>query len=365
MKLQKYKIKLSIFITFIVFFVIFLTWLSFILFENYKYKKLSYKKLKNTELILKNIKKKKLENIINNKRILRHLHIKYIQISKNNKVLFSNFNEEYCSNEFICHDIKRWNYKIKLAYIKPQNNLNENIANFALFAFLISLFLYFPIYLLIEKINKPIEENFEFMKNFVNNAWHELKTPIANINIASQLILQNRKYDEELIKDIFNESSNMIKLIDTLLEISTINNFKNKEKIYIKQDLENIVNSFQKQINDKNLDIEKNIEDFSIYTNKQQFHILIRNLISNAIKYNFPKGKIKIEATNNKIVISNTWKKINNEEKEKIFNLFYRVENIGEWYGLGLALVKKIIDLNNWKIKIQSDWKFNIFTIMF
>ncbi len=365
MKFQKYKVKLSIFITFIIFLVFFLTWTSFIFYENYKHNKQIDKNFKNIETFVKKIRNKRLEHIVNNKKILRHLNIRYIQVIKNGEVLFSNFSEEYCTNDFVCYDIIKWNYKIKIAHINTKSNLKEDIFHFALFAFLISLFLYFPIYFLIEKINKPVEDNFKFMKNFVNNAWHELKTPIANINIASQLLLQNSKYDEELVKDIFNESKNMIKLIDTLLEISTINKSQNKEKINIKKELETILTSFQDQINEKQIQVELNIKDFSIFVNKQQFDILIRNLISNAIKYNFPKGKIQIETENNEILIANTWKKIDKEDKEKIFNLFYRVENVGEGYGLGLALVKKIIDLNNWKIKIESTENLNIFKIIF
>lgn len=380
-QLEKYKIKISIFVNFIVFFMIFFTWLSFFYFQYLKEK--NYIDNKKHHIIkhinnIKNFKKviDKLNDMsilwivndivpwkIDNKILKNFFLSKYVYIKKNWFVEYKNFDIEDCKNKLECIHINKKKYQIVVWIKKNQTNYVKNIIWYALFSFFVSI-LFFPIiYWIVSRLTKPIENNFEFMKNFVNNAWHELKTPIANISLSSQILKQKWTYDNEIVDDIIEESNNISKLIDTLLQMSILSKFENKENINIKEIIEKILNEYKLEL--EWFKIDKQIDN--VYKKINPFHIeiLLRNLIKNAIKYNNEKKYIKISLNKDKLSIENSWKEIKNGEKKKIFELFYRIEKNKTWYGLGLAIVKKIVDINKWKIKVESKNGINKFIINF
>lgn len=386
MSLKLYKLKVSIFVNFIVFLMIFLTWISFIFFDYKETNNLNYKKInriKNKILSIKNLNKVisklndlSLLNIANNivwiknkesiEFLKKYFWIKLINIYENNIVVYTSFDENDCKEKFICKKITKWNYIFNIAILNNKKNTWYNILTFWIFAFLISL-LFFPlIYWIVSRLTKPIETNFAFMKNFVNNAWHEIKTPLANINLSSQILLNKKEFDIELIKQIESESSKLSYLIDTLLQLSILSRFhQHKEEINLKEIIEEVIEKYTKKIKEKNISLKTNLDNVKKEVNKNQFEILFRNLLSNAIKYNIENWKINIILKNDKLQIENTWKQIPEKEIKKIFNLFYRLDKQKEGYGLWLALVKKIIDINKWKIEVKSKDNINTFIVKF
>jgi signal transduction histidine kinase len=367
--------------------MIFFTWLGFLFYSQYRTDILANKKLNNVYKKIKNLNENKVNHIIE---ILDNLYISNIlgdvmsnkqfntqKIVKNNiwanfldlrkknwEIIFQNFDINKCNAEYKCKTINKWNYMFTIAIRNNNNLLNRyNILLFGIFSFFISI-LFFPlIYAIVSRLTKPIEINFEFMKNFVNNAWHELKTPIANINLSAQILQQQKEYNNEIVNDIINESNKLSKMIDTLLQLSILSKFENKENINLKQEIENILNEYKQQLKDIKLELE--LDEIYKTINKNQFDILFRNLLINAIKYNNEGKLIKIYLDKNKLIITNTWKEIPKQARKKIFNLFYRLENQKEWYWLWLALVKKIVDINKWKIKVVSNNWENAFIISF
>lgn len=386
MSLKLYKLKVSIFVNFIVFLMIFLTWISFIFFDYKETNNLNYKKInriKNKILSIKNLNKVisklndlSLLNIANNivwiknkesiEFLKKYFWIKLINIYENNIVVYTSFDENDCKEKFICKKITKWNYIFNIAILNNKKNTWYNILTFWIFAFLISL-LFFPlIYWIVSRLTKPIETNFAFMKNFVNNAWHEIKTPLANINLSSQILLNKKEFDIELIKQIESESSKLSYLIDTLLQLSILSRFhQHKEEINLKEIIEEVIEKYTKKIKEKNISLKTNLDNVKKEVNKNQFEILFRNLLSNAIKYNIENWKINIILKNDKLQIKNTWKQIPEKEIKKIFNLFYRLDKQKEGYGLWLALVKKIVDINKWKIEVKSKDNINTFIVKF
>ena len=387
MNLKLYKLKISVFVNFIVFLMIFLTWISFIIFNYKKTINLSYNKLDKIENKIKELKKidstisnlndLSLLNIANNiiwdkegkdlKFLQKNFWTKFINIYEDTSPIYTAFDEKSdCKKKLICKKINKWNYLFTIATANNEVDIRKNILTFAIFSFLISL-LFFPlIYWIASRLTKPIERNFEFMKNFTNNAWHELKTPLANINLSSQILLNKKKFDTELINQIKSESSKLSNLIDTLLQISILSRFhQKKEEINLKKIMEEIIETYKDKLERKNLKLEKKIENIKININKNQFEILFRNLLSNAIKYNIENWKIKIILKPNQLIVENTGPIIPEKEKTKIFNLFYRLEKKQNGYGLWLALVKKIIDINKWKISLESKNQVNSFVVKF
>ena len=386
MNLKLYKLKISIFVNFIVFLMIFLTWISFIIFNYKKTISLSYNKLEKIENKIKELKKidstisnlndLSLLNIANNiiwdkegedlKFLKKIFWTKFINIYEDTLPIYTAFDESDCKKKLICKKINKWNYLFTIAILDNEEDIWENILTFAIFSFLISL-LFFPlIYWIASKLTKPIERNFKFMKNFTNNAWHELKTPLSNINLSSQILLNKKEFDKKLIEQIESESSKLSHLIDTLLQISILSRFhQKKEEINIKQTIEEIIAKYKNNLEEKSLKLETNLKNIEKNINKNQFEILFRNLLSNAVKYNIKNGQIKIILKSDKLIIENTGSKIPKRERTKIFNLFYRLEKKQNGYGLWLSLVKKIIDINKWKIDVESENQTNGFIIKF
>ena len=387
MNLFWYKIKLTIFITFIIFIVIFLTWSSFFLVKYYKHYitvsnklqqaknkiiKLNHKQLDNKLNKLSNAQIAfTLWNIVDTKTEKKPLTYKFLNVNyaliKNNydEILYQNFDNSLCWINYKCLSFKKNNYNFIIwEKIENLNLILYNIFIFSFFVFAISILLSLWIYLSIDFITKPVEKNIEFMKNFVNNAWHELKTPLANINLSSQILKKKQTYDNEIVNDIIQESSKLWELIDSLLNLSILSKTKIQTEVNIRNIIDDILQKYSKQIKAKQITVNKQINIETVYGDKNHFQILLKNIITNAIKYNKQNGQINIIINKWEIIIQNTWNKISKEDSKKIFDIFYRINNIQEeWYWLGLAIVKKITEVNHWKIKVKSESWLNTFKI--
>ena len=371
MKLTKYKFKISVFITILIFLLFFLLGLSFFFYTEKLETSIKSRILQTSQrkiLHLKNYKFKKLIKDINDvallnvvssvfseknktsKEIKKLIWVPFLSLEENKIPIFQNFDIKDCNTKYICKTFSKNNYDFTLAIQKINQNTKLNTFIFLIFAFFISL-LFFPIvFWIIWKLTKPVEENFEFMKNFINNAWHELKTPLANINLWAQILLQQNKFNKEIIQDIERESKKLWFIIDSLLELSNINKFQKKQEINIKLLIEEILKKYSNKLKRFNLNI--NLNNVKILINKYHFEIMFENLLKNAIKYNNKKKKINITLTNNYLKICNSTDKL--PEFKKIFELFYKENTSSDWYWLWLALVKKIVNINKWRIKNVS-----------
>lgn len=376
---KKHILKLSIFSTFIVWLVIFLTWISFFSIRYRKNKITLKNKLETTYLKLKKHNFKNIYNSLNtlsieevisqtlNKstnythKIKKILWTSYIWFEQDKNVIFSNFDPSKCGINYICKSLQKDNYNIILAE-KLNYKFDEYISNvkkYFLFSLLISILLFFPIKLGITYLTKPLEENFEFMKNFVNNAWHELKTPIANINLAAQIINTKKSYDPEIVNQIVEETSKISKLIDTLLQLSIVSKPKEIKKI----NLESTIQDILKTLNTSWYNIQLDLKQKEILANKEQIEIILKNLIENALKYNNDKKYIKIWTNKNILFVENSWDQLTKQQIKRIFDIFYRANTKKQGYWLGLAIVKKIVEVNWWKIKVKSENGINRFEI--
>lgn len=217
----------------------------------------------------------------------------------------------------------------------------------------------------VKKILSPVEQNMSDMNDFIHNAWHELKTPLAVTSTNLQLLSQLKNYDEDLIKNSISEIQRMDQLISWLSQLSDIQTFSHQEKFNLLQSIEQIISEYQLKIQEKNITITQQLENISFYWNKTYFEILFANLLSNAIKYNQENWNIKISLTKKYLRVENTWNIITDEQKEKIFERFYRIETArsSEWFGIWLSLVKKICDIFSWNIRVKNTQSTNIFEI--
>lgn len=209
-----------------------------------------------------------------------------------------------------------------------------------------------------------IAEVFKKEKQFISNVSHELLTPIALLKNKLENLLQNESLDDNAVDKIAGslKTLDMLKkIINNLLLISRIDNnqYEANEEIHLKEIINDLQEDLQDRIDDREIIFTNNIKhDFVLPGNKTLIHILIYNLVTNAIKYNKEKGIIVAEDgfVDNQYFISIKDSGIGMDESqlEKIFSRFARISSDQEGQGLGLAIAQSIASFHHIEIKVKS-----------
>ena len=206
---------------------------------------------------------------------------------------------------------------------------------------------------------------FENIRRFTADAAHEIRTPLAILKIHSELAIkakdnQSRKEAMDEISDEINHISTLVEQLLTLSRLDPGGSFLKSEKIDLTKMAEYIIaNQAPKAVN-KNLDISLDAKNsFIISAKLGLIPILMRNLIENAINYTPTNGKIEItiSQTGNQILFSvdDSGPGIPDMEQQRVFERFYRCnESDVSGYGLGLSIVKRIIELHNATIALHK-----------
>lgn len=227
---------------------------------------------------------------------------------------------------------------------------------FILFFGFCSILFYRVIYWFVGKMFVPIEDNMQDMEQFIFNAGHELKTPLSVIKSHLQLASAKKQYKKPIDESI-KEIDKMNILLESLVNLSVIKYDENKESLDITQEVENIIAQYSQiaQKNKTTISLKKE-DTYIVSANRGYLNMMIANLLSNAIKYNKKWGKVEITIWSWILEIKDTWIGIPQKEITMIFDRFYQVGNVRnqEGSGIGLSLVKKIIDMYGWKINLTS-----------
>ncbi len=223
-------------------------------------------------------------------------------------------------------------------------------------------------------IVKPVRETFEKQKQFISDASHELKTPLAVIE-ANADVLENEFQDNKWIKYIQSEIESMNKLINELLmlaKIENIDSIRELKQINLSKELEIIISMFESMAYEKEITIDSNIkEDVMLKANKEDIEHIVSTLVDNAIKHTELKKQVIVELNKEKndiiIQVKNYGNPIPEEEREKIFERFYRIDKSRnrqeKRYGLGLAIAKSTVEKYNGKIEVSYKDHFTIFKV--
>lgn len=233
------------------------------------------------------------------------------------------------------------------------------------------------IYIIAKKISKtivkPVADSFEKQKQFVSDASHELKTPLAVIE-ANADVLQDKVGENKWITYIQNEVQSMNKLVNDLLVLARMENTNtiNNKKFNLSKEVQMSVSVFESIIYEKNIKLETNINDgIEFNGEKEDIKHIISILLDNAIKHTKENGKIIVntskEKNNIKIEVKNQGEPIPEEEREKIFERFYRVDKARnrneKRYGLGLSIAKGIVEKYKGTIEANSKEGFTSFIV--
>ena len=244
------------------------------------------------------------------------------------------------------------------------------IMNTVVFGAVALIILFFVSLKASKEIMKPVEDTYQKQKQFISDAGHELKTPISTVS-ANAEILQREIGNNRWLDNILYENRRMKELVTGLLDLSRT---ENVEAVHTDVDFSRIVTGgilpFDSTAFEKGLLLESDIEqDIHLEGDPNQLGQLVATLLDNAVSHaektqnaNESAGKILVTLQEEDkcavLKVTNPGKEIPAEERDRIFERFYRTDSSRELnghYGLGLAIAKAVVTAHEGEIKVECD----------
>jgi signal transduction histidine kinase len=199
----------------------------------------------------------------------------------------------------------------------------------------------------VNTMRSRILKDYETLKNFADNASHEMQTPLAILNSKLDLLIQEPNLNESQTKQLqsmYDAMGRLSKLNQSLLLLTKIENNQFTKIDPLRLDI--LIKEKLLQLEDlmiaKHLQVQIDLKETVVEIDHYLADILLNNLLGNAIRHNHENGNIIISLNQGEMIISNTGSAFNFDEKN-IFERFSKAEN-SEGIGLGLAIVKQICD---------------------
>ncbi len=221
----------------------------------------------------------------------------------------------------------------------------------------------------INRLKKRVNNSYEQQKQLIENASHELQTPLAISINRLELLAENNSLNENEsleIDRVLNTLYRLTRLNKALLLLSKIENtqFASSESLNINDMVDRIIHQFQDMAAFKQVTVElQTTHQLTIKANADLIEILLSNLIKNAIIHNHPEGKIIVTIQSNCVGISNTSNYPALKEGD-LFQRFQKPHSSGQGTGLGMAISKAIADLYQFSIRYHYDGLHNFKVIM-
>jgi two-component system OmpR family sensor kinase len=336
----------------------------------YYYYKVSYQSLINQKIL--SIKKdiEKFIEVNRNKFIIKDgikpnyllkplaIYVNKVYLKGNITLKDINLSKEYYikgDKLYLIHkEHKIWGdvYLVTYRYIKK--DLDKLLKNMILFFIFSSFFIIIVAYVLGKIFLKPMKQAIDDLENFITDATHEINTPISNILINIELLkeLNTELKESDELKKVESSAFRISKIFKDLsflrLNHKTTKNIQN---ISLDKLLNDRLDFFATMIKNKNLQLKKEINPLNIKVDKEDMIRVIDNLLSNSIKYSHNNYQIKVILKNNSLVIVNSG---NIKDTKKIMQKFIRENKDEGGFGIGLYIVKKILDFYGFNFNIKS-----------
>lgn len=219
------------------------------------------------------------------------------------------------------------------------------------------------------ELTERVQRTFTSQKQFLENASHEMQTPLAIIQNQSELLITDKNLTEaqsEKIVRILDSTQRITKLNKALQLISKIENaqFIETEQCNLSEVIKRVLSYFDGQQENLNIAIDVSADETTINANATLVEVLVTNLVKNAFLHNVPNGFINVKLDSNSLIISNP-----SENKslptDKLFQRFFKQGQNKESWGLGLAISKRICELNNWQLLYSSELTTHTFIVHF
>ncbi|MBP9850677.1 MAG: HAMP domain-containing histidine kinase [Candidatus Peribacteraceae bacterium] len=205
---------------------------------------------------------------------------------------------------------------------------------------------------------RPAEDMMRRLEQFTQDASHELRTPLAALNSSLDLALKTGKHQHGLLS-AKDDVKDITILIERLLELARIDKFALEDKKFDFSALvSDTLEKYRIIAHEKNVGIKAAIQSgVWVRGDAALLRQVLSNLLLNAVKFNQPSGSVKISLTHKELTVSDTGIGIAKKDLPNIFNRFFQADTsrAKEGFGLGLALVKRIIELHGWAIRAESD----------
>ncbi|WP_340028097.1 HAMP domain-containing sensor histidine kinase [Paenibacillus sp. FSL H7-0940] len=251
-----------------------------------------------------------------------------------------------------------------------QGILTNLIYTFAIVGLVMLIVIYFLSRYFANRSIAPVREAFEKQKQFIGDASHELKTPLAIINTNADVLLANQEdtiaNQAKWLHYIKSETERMTGLTNDLLYLTQMDDSRSTmihAKFNISDAVESIILPMEAVIFEKNISLDYNIEpNLTVHGNSEQIKQVILILLDNAVKYSGPKGAVNVtlQKQNNDVMlaVSNTGEGIAPEHLDRIFDRFYRTDSSRArkhgGHGLGLAIARSIVDQHKGELYARS-----------
>ncbi|WP_340031451.1 HAMP domain-containing sensor histidine kinase [Paenibacillus sp. FSL K6-1122] len=251
-----------------------------------------------------------------------------------------------------------------------QGILTNLIYTFAVVGLVMLIVIYFLSRYFANRSISPVREAFEKQKQFIGDASHELKTPLAIINTNADVLLANQEdtiaNQAKWLHYIKSETERMTGLTNDLLYLTQMDDSRSTmihAKFNMSDAVESIILPMEAVIFEKNISLDYNIEpNLTVHGNSEQIKQVILILLDNAVKYSGPKGAVNVtlQKQNNDVMlaVSNTGEGIAPEHLDRIFDRFYRTDSSRArkhgGHGLGLAIARSIVDQHKGEVYARS-----------
>lgn len=217
------------------------------------------------------------------------------------------------------------------------------------------------------KMLERLSDAFEMQRQFTANAAHELRTPLALMQV--QLDLYNSASHPgndadtlQTIKMVTEQNDKLNRMVKTLLDMSELQTVGRDDKIVLDAIVEEVLADLEPLAQEKNIKLIGKCEDATMIGSDILIYRLVYNLVENAIKYNHPLGQVTVTAHQRKkhvyLSVEDTGSGIPKELRDRVFEPFFRVDKSRSrelgGVGLGLALVREIVRVHDGSICIKS-----------
>ena len=213
-----------------------------------------------------------------------------------------------------------------------------------------------------------LSDAFEIQRQFTANAAHELRTPLALMQVQLDLYHSNGHPDNDadtvqMIKMVTEQNDRLNKMVKTLLDMSELQTVGRDDEIILDALVDEVLEDLEPLAEGKNIRLIGKCKDITMVGSDILIYRLVYNLVENAIKYNHSGGQVTVTADRKEkhvyLSVKDTGTGIPEELKERVFELFFRVDKSRSrelgGVGLGLALVREIVRVHDGSITVKSN----------